>query len=80
MERLVCCHLQRIQGQSHWKITRLQKLNRDSSDPNVFNPYENMETKTGDWNFEIPVTKQPTVEYALDEKTEVEGIPVRFEN
>ena len=61
------------------KITRLQKLNRDSSDPNVFNPYENMETKTGDWNFEIPVTKQPTVEYALDEKTEVEGIPVRFE-
>lgn len=61
------------------KITRIQKLIRDSSDPNGFNAYGNMESETGEWNFEIPVTKQPSVEYALDQKTEVEGIPVRFE-
>ncbi|WHY86824.1 DUF4179 domain-containing protein [Neobacillus novalis] len=60
------------------KITKLQKLIRDSSDRNSFSPYENMEFETGEWNFEIPVTKQPSIEYALDEETEVEGIPVRF--
>ncbi|MEH7011843.1 sigma-70 family RNA polymerase sigma factor [Neobacillus niacini] len=60
-------------------ITKLQKLIRDSSDRNGFRAYENMEYETGEWNFEIPVTKQPSVEYALDEVTAVEGIPVRFE-
>jgi hypothetical protein len=38
-----------------------------------------MEYETGEWNFEIPVTKNPSVEYSLDEETEVEGIPVRFD-
>ncbi|MBT2758479.1 DUF4179 domain-containing protein [Mesobacillus foraminis] len=57
------------------KITKLQKLVRDSTDPERF---ENIEFKTGEWNFEIPVSKQPSIEYALDEETEVEGIPVRF--
>jgi hypothetical protein len=38
-----------------------------------------MENKAGEWNFEIPVTKQSSIEYALDEETEVEGIPVRFD-
>ncbi|MEH7176843.1 hypothetical protein [Neobacillus vireti] len=38
-----------------------------------------VEYETGEWNFEIPVTKQPSVEYALNAETEVEGIPVRFE-
>ena len=61
------------------KITKLQKLIRDSSDRNSFSAYENMEFETGEWNFEIPVTKQPSIEYALDEETEVEGIPVRFD-
>ncbi|MGE8206021.1 DUF4179 domain-containing protein [Heyndrickxia sp. NPDC080065] len=61
------------------EITKLKKLIRDSSGRNRFNPYENTEYETGKWNFEIPVTKQPSIEYALDEVTEIEGIPVRFE-
>ncbi|WML50159.1 sigma-70 family RNA polymerase sigma factor [Neobacillus sp. PS3-34] len=61
------------------KITKLQKLIRDSSDRNGFRPNEKMEYKTGEWNFEIPLTKQPSIEYALDKETEVEGIPVRFD-
>ena len=35
--------------------------------------------KQGSGTFEIPVTKQPSIEYALDKETEVEGIPVRFD-
>jgi RNA polymerase sigma factor (sigma-70 family) len=61
------------------KITKLQKLIRASSEPNGFMPYGNMEYETGEWNFEIPVTKKSSIEYALDEVTEVEGIPVRFD-
>ncbi|WHY79427.1 sigma-70 family RNA polymerase sigma factor [Neobacillus sp. WH10] len=61
------------------KITKLQKLIRDSSDRNSFRAYQNMEYETGEWNFKIPVKKQPSIEYALDEETEVEGIPVRFD-
>ncbi|MCL6573137.1 MAG: sigma-70 family RNA polymerase sigma factor [Bacillus sp. (in: Bacteria)] len=61
------------------KITNLQKLNSNSSDRNGFSANEEMEYETGEWNFEIPVTKQPSVEYALDQETEVEGIPVRFD-
>ncbi|PLS01811.1 DUF4179 domain-containing protein [Neobacillus cucumis] len=60
-------------------ITKIQKLDRESTDPNGYMADENIEYKTGKWNFEIPVTKQPSLEYALDEKTEVEGIPVRFD-
>ena len=66
-------------GTIELKITKLQKLIRDSSDRNSFRTYQNMEYETGEWNFKIPVTKQPSIEYALDEETEVEGIPVRFD-
>lgn len=61
------------------KITKLRKLTRDSVDQNSSIDYENREYKTGEWNFEVPVTKQPSVEYALHKETEVEGIPVRFD-
>lgn len=60
------------------KITKLLKLVRDTSDQNGF-VAGGMVSETGEWNFEIPVTKQPSVEYALDEETIVEGIPVRFD-
>jgi RNA polymerase sigma factor (sigma-70 family) len=56
------------------KITKLQKLVRNANQGHV-----NPEFKIGEWNFEIPVTKKPSTEYALDEQTEVEEIPVRFE-
>jgi RNA polymerase sigma factor (sigma-70 family) len=61
------------------EITKLMKLIRDSSDQNGFSAYGNMEYETGEWNFEIPVTKHPSEEYALDAETEAEGIPIRFE-
>ncbi|MCH6265122.1 DUF4179 domain-containing protein [Neobacillus citreus] len=61
------------------KITKLQKLIRDASDQNSFRPYGNMENKAGEWNFEIPVTKQPSIEYALNEETDIDGIPIRFD-
>jgi DNA-directed RNA polymerase specialized sigma24 family protein len=59
-------------------ITKLQKLIHDSSQPKDFFAYGSMGHE-GEWSFEIPVTKQPSVEYELAEETEVEGIPVRFE-
>ncbi|MEH7418681.1 DUF4179 domain-containing protein [Neobacillus drentensis] len=59
-------------------VTKILKLDRNSTDPNGYMADENMEYETGKWNFEIPVTKQPSVAYALDEKTNVQGIPVRF--
>ncbi|WP_026564841.1 sigma-70 family RNA polymerase sigma factor [Bacillus sp. UNC41MFS5] len=61
------------------KITKLLKLIRDSSERNDISGNENLGYETGEWAFEIPVTKQPSVEYALNEQTEVEGIPVRFD-
>ncbi|WP_312471547.1 sigma-70 family RNA polymerase sigma factor [Neobacillus sp.] len=61
------------------KITMLQKLIRDSSEQNSFSAYYNMEDKTGEWSLEIPVTKKPSIEYALNEEKEVEGVPVRFD-
>ncbi|MDQ1147383.1 RNA polymerase sigma factor (sigma-70 family) [Bacillus sp. SORGH_AS 510] len=71
--------LSKKNGTIKLKITKVQKLIRDSSDLNSIRAYENMEYETGEWNFKIPVIKQPSAEYALDEKTEVEGIPIRFD-
>ena len=61
------------------KITMLQKLIRDSSDQNALKADMEMEYEFGKWNFEIPVSKKPSIEYTLDKETEVEGIPVRFD-
>lgn len=55
------------------KITKLQKVLDNT------NPYESVEYEIGEWKFEIPVTKQSSAEFVLDEEMEVEGIPVRFE-
>lgn len=61
------------------KITKLLKLIRDSSDQNGIRVNENLGYETGEWNFEIPVSKQAPSEYALNEETVVEGIPVRLD-
>ena len=71
--------LNKENGTIKLKITRLLKLIRDSSDQKVISTPLYPGYETGEWNFEIPVTKQPSVEYALNEETEVEGIPVRFD-
>lgn len=70
--------LRENKGTIKLKISKLQKLMRDTSVQNTINPSMNME-KTGEWNFKFPVTKQPSAEYALDKEIKVEGIPVRFD-
>lgn len=60
-------------------ISRLEKLNPDSSDQIGLGAYEIMGFETGEWKFEIPVTKKASVEYALNGETEVEGLKVRFD-
>ncbi len=70
--------LKTANGTIKFSITNLQKLNRTSSVGDSLIEYENMEMLTGDWSVDIPVTKQPSTEYALDKETEVEGVPVRF--
>jgi DNA-binding CsgD family transcriptional regulator len=54
-------------------INKVMKLIQDSSDP-----YVNVEQEEGEWNFEIPVTKQPSSEYPLEEEMEIEGVPIRL--
>lgn len=55
-------------------INKVMKLVRDPSDS-----YVNMEPENGEWDFDIPVKKQPSVEYALDEEIEIEGVPVQLD-
>jgi RNA polymerase sigma factor (sigma-70 family) len=57
------------------KVTKLQKLVRDATNQ----VYENIEYEGGEWNLEIPVTRKPSTEYVLEEQTEIEGVPVKFE-
>ncbi|MBO0992560.1 sigma-70 family RNA polymerase sigma factor [Bacillus sp. SD088] len=71
--------LTKDEGTVKLKIKTLQRLIRDSSDQNNITVYEHGAPETGEWNFEIPVTKQPSIEYELDQETEVEGIPIRFD-
>lgn len=63
----------------HLRINKLLKINRESFLANQYWGYENIQYQTGEWNFEIPVTKQTSTEYALSGQTQIEGIPVRFE-
>ncbi|WP_144510272.1 DUF4179 domain-containing protein [Bacillus sp. FJAT-22090] len=66
-------------GSIKLKIIKLHKLMRDSSEPQRFWDYRSIENKTGEWNFEIPVKKQPSTEYVLHDEIKIEGIPIRFE-
>ncbi|MBS4209545.1 DUF4179 domain-containing protein [Bacillus sp. FJAT-50079] len=66
-------------GTIELKITKLFKMIRDSTESNHFMNYEYVEHGTGEWNFEIPVTKQPSIEYKLDKEIEVEGVPIQFD-
>ncbi|MCS0822697.1 DUF4179 domain-containing protein [Cytobacillus firmus] len=61
-------------GKVKLKINKVMKLKRNPSDS-----YVNMVPEEGEWNFEIPVTKKPSTEYALNEKIELEGVPVRLD-
>ncbi|MEC1895207.1 DUF4179 domain-containing protein [Cytobacillus firmus] len=52
-------------------IKKVLKLKQNASDS-----YVNMVPEEGDWKFDIPVTKKPSVEYALNEEVEIEGTAV----
>ncbi|WP_436375964.1 sigma-70 family RNA polymerase sigma factor [Cytobacillus sp. BC1816] len=66
--------LKEDKGTIKLKINNVMKIIRKTSDS-----YMSMEQKPGEWNFEIPLTKQPSTEYALDENIEIEGVPVRLD-
>ncbi|MCA1035782.1 DUF4179 domain-containing protein [Bacillus infantis] len=59
------------------KITKMMKLTRGSSVRDTFSG--GLEEARGEWEFEIPVVKQPSTEYELEKDIEVEGLPVRME-
>jgi RNA polymerase sigma factor (sigma-70 family) len=71
--------LREEEGTINLKINKLLKIDRDSSVASQLWGYGDIQSKTGEWNFQIPVTKQPSVEYALSGQTNIEGIPVRFD-
>ncbi|XXM72537.1 DUF4179 domain-containing protein [Lysinibacillus sphaericus] len=73
--------LEEESGTIKLNINRLQKLMFDPENPDEIKPwaYEEMEFSEGKWKFEIPVKKNPSREYVLDQKTEIEGLPVRFD-
>jgi RNA polymerase sigma factor (sigma-70 family) len=66
--------LKKEQGTIKLKIARLQKLSRTNEQA-----YQHLGYETGEWKFEIPVTKRLSEEYVIDEKTAIEGIPVRID-
>ena len=60
-------------------IERIQELVLDGQEARLGFGFRSNGFKTGDWEFEIPVTKQPSIEYELNEQTEIEEFPVRLE-
>jgi len=60
-------------------IERIQELALDEQEARLGFGYRSNGFKTGEWKFEIPVTKQPSVEYELNEEAEIEGIPIRLD-
>lgn len=59
------------------KISKLMKMIPAADESIGFNT-RNIEYKTGEWNFEVPVSKQPSIVHELNEQTEIDGVPVRF--
>ncbi|WNF23508.1 DUF4179 domain-containing protein [Mesobacillus jeotgali] len=60
-------------------VERIQELVPDGHEAMLGFGYRSNGFKTGDWKFEVPVTKQPAIEYELNEKAEIEGIPIRLD-
>ncbi|MFT9600451.1 DUF4179 domain-containing protein [Mesobacillus sp.] len=60
-------------------IERIQELALDEQEARLGFGYRSNGFKTGEWKFEVPVTKQPSVIYELNEQAKIEGIPVRLD-
>lgn len=68
--------LKEEQGEIKLRITKIQELANDAAISLGFRPGE---YKNGYWNFEFPVTKQPSTEYEINEQRELEGVAIQFE-
>ncbi|WP_051348748.1 DUF4179 domain-containing protein [Peribacillus kribbensis] len=68
--------LAKDQGTIKLQVTKLLKLSRNSSNQLDSRMYEDLKPKVGKWDFTIPVTKQPSIEYAVNKKRNIEGITV----
>nr|WP_275695649.1 DUF4179 domain-containing protein [Fredinandcohnia sp. SECRCQ15] len=57
------------------KLSKLLKANQNYWSV----PEEQLEFAEGEWNFKIPVKKQPSTVYELGKNVEIDGVPVKFE-
>jgi hypothetical protein len=68
--------LKEEEGLIKLRITKIQELTNDTALRFGFTPGE---YKTGDWSFEFPATKQPSLEYSVNQQKEIEGVPIRID-
>lgn len=68
--------LKEDQGDIKLRITKIQRL---TDNPSLAFGFTSGDYKTGEWSFEFPVTKQPSMEYEINEQRELEGVAVRLE-
>ncbi|WP_449540320.1 DUF4179 domain-containing protein [Ferdinandcohnia sp. Marseille-Q9671] len=61
------------------KIMKVEKVTESLAIPTWFSPESETETIRGDWSFEIPVVKQPSIEVELNEDVVVDGATMMFE-
>ncbi|WP_245243633.1 DUF4179 domain-containing protein [Mesobacillus selenatarsenatis] len=71
--------LEEESGVIKMNIERIQEFALDEQEVRMGFGYRSNGFKTGEWEFEVPVTKQPSIEYELNEKAEIEGIPIRLD-
>lgn len=60
------------------KVSRLLEVIDDPNlkETSIIYSYHNNQSAIGEWSFEIPVTKQPSMEHKIDKEFDVEGVPV----
>jgi DNA-directed RNA polymerase specialized sigma24 family protein len=65
------------------KVSKLLQVLEDPSNPkdSLYKTYtsNNMEFIHGEWSFEIPVTKQASIEHELNKEIEIDGIPIEID-
>lgn len=68
-------------GTIQLKFSKLLKVKENLSNPEdtMFRTYNEMENITGEWSFEIPITKHASVENKLNKEIVIEGIPIILE-
>lgn len=60
------------------KVSRLLEVIDDPNlkETSIIYSYHNNQSAIGEWSFEIPVTKQASMEHKIDKEFDVEGVPV----